>query len=152
MKNTRQFRVNSPNVIHETIDGEVVIVNLEKGHYYSMSNTGAEIWSGITTGLSIEELVQKLCAQYISEDGTVETATKNFIAELEREAMIVPVKNESQGNLSGNEKPTPSGQTQKETFTPPVFEKYTDMEELLLLDPIHEVDETGWPAQKKTES
>jgi hypothetical protein len=23
--------------------------------------------------------------------------------------------------------------------------KYTDMEELLLLDPIHDVDETGWP-------
>jgi hypothetical protein len=26
-----------------------------------------------------------------------------------------------------------------------VFEKYTDMESLLLADPIHEVDEQGWP-------
>jgi hypothetical protein len=24
---------------------------------------------------------------------------------------------------------------------------YTDMEELLLLDPIHDVDETGWPVR-----
>lgn len=27
----------------------------------------------------------------------------------------------------------------------PVFVKYTDMEELLLADPIHEVDDRGWP-------
>ena len=30
-------------------------------------------------------------------------------------------------------------------FAPPAFEKFTDMEELLLLDPIHEVGDTGWP-------
>jgi hypothetical protein len=27
----------------------------------------------------------------------------------------------------------------------PVLEKYTDMQELLLLDPIHDVEEAGWP-------
>ena len=30
-------------------------------------------------------------------------------------------------------------------FETPVLEKYTDMAELLLLDPIHDVDATGWP-------
>lgn len=30
-------------------------------------------------------------------------------------------------------------------FEEPIFHKYTDMEDLLLLDPIHDVDETGWP-------
>jgi hypothetical protein len=29
-----------------------------------------------------------------------------------------------------------------------VFEKYTDMESLLMADPIHEVDEFGWPRLK----
>lgn len=29
-----------------------------------------------------------------------------------------------------------------------VFEKYTDMESLLLADPIHEVDSQGWPKLK----
>ena len=28
------------------------------------------------------------------------------------------------------------------------MEKYDDMQELLLLDPIHEVDEAGWPVKK----
>jgi hypothetical protein len=31
------------------------------------------------------------------------------------------------------------------SFEPPTLEHYTDMEYFLLLDPIHEVDESGWP-------
>jgi hypothetical protein len=34
-------------------------------------------------------------------------------------------------------------------FQKPLLQKYTDMEALLLVDPIHEVDEEeGWPKQK----
>ena len=38
---------------------------------------------------------------------------------------------------------------EKLSFSPPTLEKYTDMEELLALDPIHEVNEVvGWPNVK----
>ncbi len=30
-------------------------------------------------------------------------------------------------------------------FAPPRLQRYTDMQDLLLLDPIHDVDEVGWP-------
>jgi len=39
--------------------------------------------------------------------------------------------------------PTPTG----EAFRPPTVAVYSDMEDLLLLDPIHDVDETGWPVR-----
>ena len=32
-------------------------------------------------------------------------------------------------------------------FEPPMFERYEEMKNLLILDPIHEVDEQGWPAR-----
>jgi hypothetical protein len=35
-----------------------------------------------------------------------------------------------------------------EPFATPVLEKYTDMEAMLLVDPIHEVNEAGWPQLK----
>lgn len=47
MDNDRVLRVNTPQVVCETIDGEVVIVNLDKGIYYSLLKTGADIWSRI---------------------------------------------------------------------------------------------------------
>jgi hypothetical protein len=36
----------------------------------------------------------------------------------------------------------------KSPFEMPKLSKYTDMEDLLALDPIHEVDEMGWPNAK----
>ena len=33
-------------------------------------------------------------------------------------------------------------------FEAPRLEKYTDMQDLVLLDPVHEVDEQGWPQQR----
>ncbi len=30
-------------------------------------------------------------------------------------------------------------------FEAPVLESYSDMQDLLLLDPIHDVDDAGWP-------
>ena len=38
-----------------------------------------------------------------------------------------------------------SSKTEKLGFEAPILQKYTDMQDLLLLDPIHEVDEAGWP-------
>ena len=40
----------------------------------------------------------------------------------------------------------------KPDFQEPALQKYTDMEDLLLLDPIHEVDDTGWPNPKPDEA
>jgi hypothetical protein len=33
-------------------------------------------------------------------------------------------------------------------FSPPVLQKFSDMQELLLVDPIHEVKAEGWPLTK----
>ena len=35
-------------------------------------------------------------------------------------------------------------------FTPPKLERYTDMQEIILLDPVHKVDSQGWPRAAPT--
>lgn len=57
MQNSERFQINSPKVVQETIEGEVVIVNLEKGDYYSLLKTGAELWLGIEKGNSRAEII-----------------------------------------------------------------------------------------------
>ena len=36
----------------------------------------------------------------------------------------------------------------KEPFRAPQIRAYTDMQDLLMIDPIHDVDETGWPVRR----
>jgi hypothetical protein len=45
---------------------------------------------------------------------------------------------------NGAEVPSPAS---RRPFDEPLVERFTDMQNLLLLDPIHEVTEEGWPQQ-----
>ncbi|MCJ7626504.1 MAG: PqqD family protein [Anaerolineaceae bacterium] len=144
MDNTVQYQVNTSNIIHEIIDGEAIIVNMDKGHYYSLRNTGGEIWACLVKGMSIENIVNKLSERYDEDLLEIKIGVEALISELHAEKMIIPVTAQGVENPFEEEK---SGidNTQTHKFETPVLEKYTDMEELLLLDPIHEVDQSGWP-------
>jgi len=39
-------------------------------------------------------------------------------------------------------------ETEKAAFECPVLGKYTNMQEFLLVDPIHKIDYTDWPEEK----
>lgn len=138
------FRINSPKIVHEIVDGEAVIINMDLGYYYSADKTGAFIWEQISNGASDREVCRSVAGRYEGEGGQIEGAVRQFLAELLREDLIVtataPVPVEGRGpegtETEGSDKPL---------FVPPTLNKYTDMEYLLLLDPIHEVDESGWP-------
>ena len=46
------LRINSPNIVHETIDGETIILNMDNGNYYSLIETGVDIWGFIEKGVA----------------------------------------------------------------------------------------------------
>ena len=150
MKQAEKFSVNAPKVVHETIEGEVVIVNLDKGDYYSLVQAGADIWNGIISGISRDEIIQEMNQRYAGDRATIEKSVNDFIAQLQREELIKIDQTDESINSNGKTAPIPAEiNGEKPNFEPPSLNKYTDMEELLALDPIHEVDtEVGWPSAK----
>lgn len=146
MNHSERFRINAPKVVHETIDGEVVIVHLEKGSYYSLIKEGADIWSQIISGFSRGEIQEYTIQRYDGDRENIEKGVNNFIAELQGEEVIILNETGEPENATVKNQPT---ETEKPIFQAPSLQKYTDMEELLALDPIHEVDEEiGWPNAK----
>jgi Coenzyme PQQ synthesis protein D (PqqD) len=141
--NNHSFQVNTPNVVYENIDGETVLINLETGTYYSMLNTAGEIWEYLEKGHDKNAIITDLIQRYDTDLTTLEIAVNNLILQLIEERLII--NNPSNTNTNLPSKPIPN---EKLPFTQPLLEKYTDMQDLLLLDPIHEVDEMGWPNPK----
>jgi hypothetical protein len=133
----QRFRVNSPGVIDQSVDGEVLIVNLETGFYYSSDGSGDAMWALLARGATVEEAAEALAAAYDAPAGDLLQATEAFLSQLIQEDLVT-----ADGAAAPGAAPSlqPRG-----AFTPPVLQKYTDMQELLLLDPIHDVDATGWP-------
>ena len=42
-------------IVHETIDGETVVINLDSGSYYSLEGSGADLWSRLLAGESLND-------------------------------------------------------------------------------------------------
>jgi hypothetical protein len=131
------FRVNGPNVINEVIDGEAVIINLASGDYFSLRGSGSYIWQAIDAGADVGAIVGAFTAAGLGDEVAIGGAVEGLVAQLVAEDLIVA----SDGSGSSPSLAPPDG----DTFEAPALEKFTDMQDLILLDPVHEVDERGWP-------
>ena len=141
----KSFQINSPQVIREFFDDEAVIVNLELGIYYSLDSIGAIVWGLIEQGASNTQIVEKL-SQMFKLSTNIEKDVEEFIDLLLKEELIAATDNASLTSFDS------INIDNKLTYSKPTLNKYTDMQELLLLDPIHEVDEEGWPNIKSKQA
>lgn len=133
------FRSNSPPVIHETVEGETIIVNLETGSYYDLNHLGGSIFEGLAAGMPVAHLTDAIASAYQIERAAAARVVEDFAAQLVEEQLILPGENGAPAAPDAPELPA--------SFAEPALKKYTDMQALLLLDPVHEVDEAGWPSR-----
>ena len=136
------YRVNAQDIMYETIDGEVVIVNLDSGAYYAFDGSGEYIWNRLSEGgASREQLVTELRSRFDTSADDIASGVDSFLAQLAGEGLIM----QAAGSATA---PVPAGDEPCGVFVAPHLNKYTDMEALLLADPIHEVSADGWPNVK----
>ena len=137
---TRHFRVNSPRVMHETIEGEVIVIDLTTGSYYSLRDASAEIWREIESGADEARIGAALELRYEGPRAEIQASVGRLLDELSAEGLIEP------SDASSDEPPAlPTTAAVRVPFQPPVLEKHSDMQDLILLDPVHEVGPRGWP-------
>lgn len=136
--------INSPAVVGEIIDGEAIIMCLETGHYYSCDGAGAMIWSWILEGRSQSQISALALARYEAAPEKIQQSLEAFFDQLASENLIrfAPL-DETVATVIPDPRTQP-----REAFTAPALSTYTDMKDLIVLDPIHDVDETGWPTPK----
>jgi hypothetical protein len=144
--------INRAKAVYETIEGEVIIMNVETGNYYSLLGTEAAIWSLLERRVSRRQLIDEMVRRYKASRREIESAVNTFLGELGSEQLIIIGKNaEAERQNPPDAICLPDGHFEKLSFDPPVLEKHTNMADLLLLDPIHEVDhEKGWPSREPT--
>lgn len=146
---TRRFRVNEPQVVHDNLDGEVILIHMDTGNYYSIDQVGAEIWDLLSTRRTVQQVVEELLLRYEGDSQEISKSVAEFIRQLEKEELIV-ADDASDSRFSETESPANESLPQtRPAFSAPTLEIFSDMQDLLLLDPIHEVDEKGWPHEVK---
>ena len=130
---------NQTLVVHETIDGETILIHLGTGTYYSLDGVGSEAWQLLATGRTLASLLALARDRYLGDPLEIELGLSGLVQELIREELLV----ENDVGERPDDCGLPAGQVE---FAVPVLQAYTDMQEFMLVDPLHEVDEVGgWP-------
>lgn len=131
-----RYRINSPGVVSQTIDQETIIIHFESGNYYSTNQTGAMIWSLIENGATVGQIASHMQCSYEGDNQVIAEAAARFVEDLQREDLIVADTQSPSAQES-----VASPKSDRPAFAEPIVQKYTDMADLLLLDPVHEIED-----------
>lgn len=132
------YRINLPRIAHETLDNETIIIDFDTGTYYSLQDTSHWIWHLLEKMLSVEEIIDQTTTCFTGEQEEMEAAVRQFVGKLAQAELIVKT-------TAPLAKTSPLLAVHQGPFTPPLLEEHSDIQDLLLLDPIHEVSKQGWP-------
>ena len=135
---TPGFRVNSTHVVSDVFeDGEAAVIDLRNGAYFSLNPTGALLWPMIVAGTTSDALVAHIRAvANVGPEAALDVEA--FVGALVAEELVEHVD-----DLPGDQIPAANGTVVP--YSPPTLERFDDLQELLLLDPIHDVSDEGWP-------
>jgi hypothetical protein len=133
------YRINEPNVVAENFGDEIVAVNLDTGVYYSMHGSAATIWKLLQEGQAVDHIAAALAAAHDAAAATIAADVDAFLDRLVDEKLVV-------GTAAAGVAPAPSLPTgERRPYAAPAIDVHSDMQDILLLDPVHDVDEAGWP-------
>jgi hypothetical protein len=125
-----RYRVNDAEIIHETIDGEVMLLNLTNGNYFSLDNVGVLIWEMITLSCPLEILSSAMIEFDPNSKMVMETSLQQVVSQMLEEGLMVPCEDHTPLNrkeiIRSLKSRLEDGAIRLE---PPVLHMYKDIQE-----------------------
>lgn len=136
---TRRFELNSPKIIGEVIDGEVMIIDLVSGIYFNLTGTSAATWPLLVSGMPLHAIVASVSGSCEPEVDAAAIA-RDLAVFVDRLFAEDIVRESSSATPAAAVPPLSNA-----TYTGFAINRYDDMRALLVVDPVHEVGDFGWP-------
>jgi hypothetical protein len=150
----RFFAIDTAVVVSNIIDGEAIMLHRVSGNYFSTEGAGSLIWQWTGEGKGRSRILDMLTERFTGERAGIETAVDSFLAELATYKLV--------REIAGGDHPAAEATVEPPVgpmpalgvrFAPPALHVYSDIRNLLLLDPLHNVSEmAGWPTPKPTDA
>lgn len=125
-----RVQIVDTEVVARVFDGEAIMINLASGKYYSMDRVGTLAWHLLTGGYSLKDAAALMAGQYGMDETTVAVDLERLANQLMEEGLVTTMD-------------TPPGQVPRidlapaagETYATPTLTVYSDMTDVLALDP-----------------
>jgi len=90
MKITIESKVQrNPEMVSGNMDGEVVMLSIQRGEYFGLDKIGSRIWELIENPRSIEEIKAILLEEYEVDEETCLIDLIEFLEDLQNKGLII---------------------------------------------------------------
>ena len=135
------YKLNEEKMFYDYADGQAVVINYQTGMYYGMNLLASAILDRIVAGKDIEEIITAVKALPQCPSDIV-VRVHAFVKELQETEVIVEGPTVPGGADPLDKEVAEDGFDLK-------LEMFAEMSDLLLADPVHDVDmQAGWPKLK----
>lgn len=91
----KDYGINLDTVINKNLeiddtdlDGEKVMMNLDKGEYFMMNEVGSRIWEIISEPINVKEIINTLRNEYEVDEETCKDTVIEFLGRLDNADII----------------------------------------------------------------
>jgi hypothetical protein len=177
MPNEKMFCVRPDDIVHDTIEGETVVIDLRSGTYFRFDGAATHAWTILVGRATEDDLIDRLAAAYAGPRETIADQVHDFLLALYRDGIIYRDEASAGADAGPATAPVlaaPDGPRNafaglaldrfdhlramagappapKLPFDGLTLNRFEDLDELLTIDPVHEVNEAGWPHRQDTD-
>ena len=139
------YRLNEEKVFYDIAEGQAVVINFITGVYYGFSSLGSEVLDRLVNGYSPASILKTLqSCEGCPEDMDKQMAV--YINGLVDAEILVEAPGE------GAEDSGLLPDTALEDGFTLVLDEHSEVKDILMADPVHDVDvDMGWPIMKEEE-
>ena len=128
---TENWQAN-PAIAFESFGEETVLIDIEKGLYFSLRGSAAAMWSALQTQTLSEQGLLGMFGQRSAEE---HQSLLEALHDLVEHGLILPST-------------APAIEVSGLAFAHPSVEVFSDLAELITIDPVHDVQAAGWPEKR----
>jgi hypothetical protein len=115
------------------LDGELIVINLENGYYYSSPGIGAVIWEAATLGCSSAQIACHIEQHYDAGPSSIADEVSAFLSKLVAEGLLTLAA--PSADAAPDIKKTECLRHAPSTYVSPVLTKFDDLVEAFAVDP-----------------
>ncbi len=128
--------IRTDELAHETIEGETIVIDMRRQAYFRLEGAAAAAWQLLAAGVTGERLLAQLQRAFPDRADDIAAALPGFLSDLRAHELTV----------AGSEEAAALPEIAGGAYTGLVLHSFADLEEILWVDPVHDVDDaTGWP-------
>jgi hypothetical protein len=171
MSDDKVFYVRPDDIVHDTIEGETVVIDLRNGVYFRFDGAATHAWTVLLDRATEAELIDRLEAAFAGSRAAIAEQVHGFLIALYSDGIIRREDASaaaSAGEVAGPDPGAPdaprdafaglsvdrfdhlramagAAPAAKLPFDGMTVNRFDDLDELLAIDPVHEVEDAGWP-------